>query len=417
MVQTVTLYQLTEFVKRVIALNFQDLVWVTAEIAQMGTTRGHRYLDLVEHGEEGVIAQLSAVLWQGDYRKLKIQHGVALDQLLTAGTQVKLGIFISFHERYGLKAQIQEIDLEWTFGNLELQKRKTLELLKTQGLLEANKRHPLPSVLQNIAVISSEKAAGLQDFVQQLRGNQYGYAFRISLFDTLVQGPQAEAEIIKVLHEINSESTLYDCVVLIRGGGARLDLAVFDQLELNKMVAKMPIPVLVGIGHDTDQTVLDLVAHTALKTPTAVAEFVVQHNVQFEVRLRQISHSVIQLSQSLCSRASFALENAQQQLRYRMAAKLQSTAWQLDVLEKNLPKAAKNALKTQEAHLNLLETRLVGLDPRATLLRGFSITRYAGKAITSTEPVPVGAEIETETADGRLVSMVKTKTKNSNGKT
>jgi exodeoxyribonuclease VII large subunit len=402
MQQTVTLYQLNEFVKRVVALNFQEMVWVTAEIAQMGTTRGHRYLDLVEHGDDGVIAQLSAVLWQGDYKKLKTQHGSALDQLLSAGTQIKVGVYISFHERYGLKAQVQEIDLEWTFGHLELQKRKTLETLQASGLLAANKRHTLPSVLQNIAVISSEKAAGLQDFMQQLRENPVGYAFRISLFDTLVQGAQAETEIIKVLKEIASESALYECVILIRGGGARLDLAVFDQLELNRAVAKMPIPVIVGIGHDTDQTVLDLVAHTALKTPTAVAEFVLQHNMQFEYRLRQISHSVIQLSQAHCSRATQMLDFLTMQLRHKLAAKLQSTEWQLRAVRENLPKAAKNAHKMHENALELMQTRIASLNPEATLRRGFSITRYAGKAVLSAQDVPVGAEIETETADGKF---------------
>lgn len=398
----ISLYQLNEFIKRVIALNFQETIWVTAEIAQMGITRGHRYLDLVEHGEDGIIAQLSATLWQGEYKRLVMQHGATLDQLLTAGTQVKLGVVVQFHERFGLKANITEVDLEWTFGHLELLKRKTLEQLQKSGLLEANKRHKLPAVLQNIAVISSEKAAGLQDFVQQLRNNAYGYAFKISLYDTLVQGAQAETEMMKALLEIVSESSIYDVVVIIRGGGARLDLAVFDQLEFNTCVAKMPLPVICGIGHETDQTVLDLVAHTALKTPTAVAEYLIQHNMYFEGRLRQISHSALRLSQVLFTQNNQKLSFMQMQLNHRLKARLQSAEWEVRSVSEHLPKALKQHFRAQELLLDRIESRLVAMHPENTLKRGYTITRLKGKAILAETEVPLGAEVETETAKGKL---------------
>jgi exodeoxyribonuclease VII large subunit len=380
------------------------VVWVTAEIAQMGTTRGHRYLDLVEHDASGVVAQLSATLWQGEYRKLKLHHGDTLDQLLKAGTQVKLGVVVQFHERFGLKANIQEIDVEWTFGHLELLKRKTLDTLRSMQLMDANKQRPLRMVLQRIAVISSEKAAGLQDFVQQLRANTYGYAYRLSLFDTLVQGANAEAEIIKALREVAADAHLYDVVVVIRGGGARLDLAVFDQLDLNMAAAQMPIPVLVGIGHDTDQTVLDLVAHTALKTPTAVAEYLVQHNMQYEVRLRQILQSISALGVSLCRQSTMQLERAALQMRHTAQARLQSSAHRLEAVEKNIPKAIKQTYLMHLARLDAMALQLATMHPNATLQRGFTITRYKGQAITAANDVLVGAEVETETAKGRFVS-------------
>jgi exodeoxyribonuclease VII large subunit len=405
--QVVTLYQLNEFVKRVIALNFQDIVWVTAEIAQIGTTRGHRYLDLVEHGTEGIVAQLQATIWQGEYRKLKIQHGDTLDQLLVAGTQVKLGVYLQFHERFGLKANIQEVDIEWTFGHLELIKRRTLETLSQLKLLDANKSHPLPMVLQRLAVISSEKAAGLQDFVQQLTQNTWGYAFRITLFDTLVQGAQAQKEIISALQEIAAEHQKYDAVIIIRGGGARLDLAVFDELDLNKQVALMPLPVLAGIGHDTDQTVLDLVVHTPLKTPTAVAEFVLQHNLVFESRLRQMSHTTLLLALNHCRQSAQALDSLSNRLLRQATSLQQGAIWKLEAAEKNLPKAAQQLYTHCNFQLKNMQDRLNGVHPDNTLRRGFSITRYRGKAITSVDEVPKGAEIETQMHQGTFKSLKK----------
>jgi exodeoxyribonuclease VII large subunit len=397
-----SLLELNEFIRRVIALNFQEQLWVTAEIAQVGTTRGHRYIELVQHGADGVIAQLQAVLWQGEYRKMKIGLGDTIDQLLVGGTQIKIAISVSFHEKYGLKAQIHEIDAEWTLGNLELQKRKTIELLQQRGLMHANRRKPMPLVLQHLAIISSEKAAGFQDFMQQLSQNQYGYAFTIAFFDTLVQGPNAEAEMIKALKEIELESEQYDAVVIVRGGGARLDLAVFDQLQLNLQVADMSIPVLVGIGHDTDQTVLDLVAHTALKTPTAVAEFIVQKNMQYEAALLQMAAQMIRTAEHTLNQAEQRLEMVALQLKHGLGTLHQSEVWRVEGVGAHLPKAIQKYFDQLELQLDTLHNRLQIMHPKSVLARGFTITRYKNKAIASADTVPVGAKLETETADGRF---------------
>ncbi len=404
MQQVVSLFELNEFVKRVIALNFQEIVWVTAEIAQVGVTRGNRYIDLVEHGPEGIIAQLSAVLWQGEYRKLKHAYADTLDQLLKPGTQVKLGVVLQFHERFGLKANIQEVDLEWTFGHLELVKRRTLQTLQARGLLDANKAHPLPVVIQRLAVISSEKAAGLQDFLQQLHHNAWGYDFNITLFDTLVQGAQAEQELISALRSVAARPDRFDAVIIIRGGGARLDLAVFDELELNMQVAAMPLPVLAGIGHDTDQTVLDLVAHTPLKTPTAVAEFILQHNLVFESRLRQISHTALLMALEHCRLANARLDHICWKMQNSVNQQHQSAMWQLEAVQRNLPKAIQNLHQQYLLRLDRFDSVLKSLHPDTTLQRGFTITRYRGKAVLRATDVPAGAEIETQTSAGRLLS-------------
>lgn len=405
--QVHSLFDLQEFIRRVLALNFQQAIWITAEIGQSGRSKGHYYLELIQKGSgEALMAQASAVLWANDYRRLRAALGADLDAVLQTGLQVKMQVRVDFHERYGLKLLIVDLDPSFTFGEMDRQRRQTIAALQAQGLLGVNGGLTLPPVLQRIAVISSEGAAGLQDFLEQLRGNKFGYYFDCQLFESSVQGVSAAAEMQSALARVAAESAFYDCVAIVRGGGARLDLAAFDNLELCQALARMPLPVLTGIGHDVDETVLDLVAHTSLKTPTAVAEFLIQHNLFFE-------NDLLQMAGQLRTSAEFQLRySAQEVNRQEMELTLESrqmlnrAAQQLDNWEAALPGLAAGIIRTQKAQLEHAEALCSALSPEKVLQRGYSLTTHQGRVLTNATEVAAGDTIETRLAEGILQSTV-----------
>lgn len=249
-----TLYELNEYIRRIIALNLPAPVWVSCEIYQLNVSRGHRYLSLVQkaEGQDLIIAQSDAVLWQRQYRKLERKLGTGMQQLLSEGAAVLLQVSIDFSERYGLKLVIEDIDLSYTIGQLEQQRRATFERLKQEQLLARNRQVPLSLIPQRLAVISSPTAAGLEDLMRQLEQNEYGYQFQVRVFPAAMQGQNAPLEVAAQIRSIQSLTRPYDVIIIARGGGARLDLAAFDDYELCVAVAECPIPVLTGIGHEID---------------------------------------------------------------------------------------------------------------------------------------------------------------------
>ncbi len=278
------LFEVNEYIRRVMALNFEEAVWIECEINQIGQKRGHHYLELVEKSEETdeIIAKARASMWYKDSVFIKKKLGKLFQSILQAGTQVKLKCEVDFHEVYGLNYTIKDIDVNFTVGQMELQRQKIIERLKSEDLLYKNQLKELAGVIQNIAVVSSETAAGFADFFQELKTNAYGYAFQVALFDSSVQGSRMEAEIVQSFKEINAEWRNYQAVIVIRGGGSKLDLSGFDNYHIAAQIAKCKLPVITGIGHEIDQTVSDLTAHTSLKTPTAVASYLIDHNMHFE---------------------------------------------------------------------------------------------------------------------------------------
>ncbi|MDW8231102.1 MAG: exodeoxyribonuclease VII large subunit, partial [Saprospiraceae bacterium] len=247
---TYSLLDLNAHIRYAVALNFPEAIWVTAEIAQVNEARGHIFMDLVQkgEGEEGaIVAQAAAILWQRQYRQLRLQRGHALDEALCEGREVRLQVRVDFHERYGLKLIVLDADPAYTIGRMELQRRQTLKQLEEAGLLERNRSLPMPCVLQHIAVISSEGAAGLQDFQEHLRQNAFGFAFHLQLFSTAVQGENLEVEFLQALQQVALQAQAFDCAVVLRGGGARLDLSGFDALSVCRAAALLPIPLLTGI--------------------------------------------------------------------------------------------------------------------------------------------------------------------------
>lgn len=408
MQNTYSLFDLQEHVRRVVALNFAVPVWVSCEIAQHKESKGQHYLSLVQKGEGAfdIIAQADAVLWLRTYRRLKRALGKNVDDILQAGMEVRLQVRLDFHERYGLKFFVEDVDLAFTIGQLELKRRATIEALQKAKLLHKNAEFELPKVLQSIAVLSSENAAGLQDFLAQIQQNSYGYRFKIHLFPTVMQGEKVREELTKQLKKINRRADEFDVAIIIRGGGARLDLSAFDDLSLCKTVAKSKLPILTGIGHDIDESVLDLVAHTSLKTPTAVADFIIQHNVRFESRIVELTWLLQHQVQQIVQQENLRLENASNTLQFYTQRLLQTKQQELKHLRQRIPVFARQYIKLAQQELAHQSDLHHFLSVEQTLARGFSLITKSGQIVRTATDLEKGDEVTLHFADGKKKSRI-----------
>ncbi len=396
------------------ALNFSEALWISAEIAQISESRGHVYISLVQKeteatevlAEDKILAQTEAVIWARDYRRLKRQLGVQFKNILKPGLEVLIQAKVEYHERYGLKLLIQDIDPAYTVGKLELQRQETLQMLTRQGLLDKNKKQKLPKVLQKIAVISSERAAGYQDFQRQLTDNPYAYQINYTLLNAAMQGDQAKTEIINRLNEINETALAYDAVVIIRGGGAKLDLHAFDAAELCVAIANCKIPVVTGIGHDIDETLADRVAFEALKTPTAVAEWIIQHNLFFEMNLLELGNQIKTSSGYLIKEALFEVEKQTQEIRLLTKGALQDQNRMLDYIEQELPRKIDSRFQKEEKKLEYISNLVALLHPENVFKRGFSMTLKNGKPISKADQLKEADIIESVFKEGSVKSKV-----------
>lgn len=404
--ETYSLFQLHQYIRRVLALNLPDAYWVTAELMQAREHDGHYFLDLVEKEEDGsdrILAQVSAHLWRSDCRRLRFQQGLAVEEILRPGLQVRLQVKISFDERFGYQLQVIDLDADFAVGQLEQRRRQTIAALREEGLLETNGRLALPTVVQRIALITSDTAAGYEDFRATLESNPRGFRFDLHLFRSLVQGAQAAAQVRRHLQTIGRRADRYDAVVIVRGGGARLDLIAFDDEQLCRTAAACPLPVITGIGHEVDETVLDLVAHTSLKTPTAVADFLLDRMQYVDdaldslhARLGDISH------QHLDSRRS-QLQQAAQALSWAAGRQLERQGRQLQDLARQLPGLALRGLADNRRQLDQYERLLTALDPQTTLQRGYSLlARPGGELISDGRELEEGEEFRIRTREGEF---------------
>lgn len=408
--QSYTLYEVNEHIRRIIALNFSEALWIRAEIGQISYSRGHYFITLIQKEEEkeSILAEVEAVVWQMQYRHIKRQIGNDLDVLLKEGTAILFKAKPEFHERFGFKLIIESIDPAFTLGQLELQRRQILQALENQGLLELNQQHTLPIAIQRVAVLSSPKAAGYQDFIEQLINNPYGYSFEPKLYPIAVQGEKVESEMLEQLKRIAQKSKQFDIVCLIRGGGSKLDLTAFDSFPLAEAVAQFPLPFLSGIGHDINQTVVDRVAHTALKTPTAVADFLINHNLHFELWLNQISLKIQQTYQDNATAKRIQLTELQQQLEWQLEKYLNEQQRLIEYIEGEIPKVSRYMLRTQLQQIETFNQVYQLLSPEATLKRGYTLTLKDGKVITSSKDLKQGDRITTRMKDGDIDSEVNT---------
>jgi len=429
MAEAYSLYQVNEFLKRTIALNFPNEIWVKAEIAQIRESRGHWYLELVEkaEGQDEIIAQSSAAIWRGTYATLARKIGSELKGILADGMEVMVKCKMTYHERYGLKMNITDVQPEYTIGRLAKERAATIAKLKQLKLMDVNKLLEAQIVLQKVAVISAITAAGYQDFHQQLAENSMGYDFVIDLYPAAMQGINAEPEVLKQLKNI-AEKKYYDAVVIIRGGGAKLDLVAFDSLMLATAVAKFPLPVLVGIGHDIDESVIDMVAYKSLKTPTAVAEYIIAYNQVFEEGLlanfEEIRENVLDRLQIEKDRLTkneeyvklripaklvekrLALTRIKSFLQVQIPQQLNLEKQRLTYLTKGLQPMVKSKLDQLTSNIITLEKQVALLSPDATLARGYSISLLNGKTISAKNKPKKGDNLTTLTKIGQVESTI-----------
>lgn len=402
--KTYSLQELNEFLRRVIALNFNDSIWITAEIGQIGISRGHYYLDLLQKEDSEIVAQMSAVIWATDYKRIQRLLGVHTEGVLAEGMEIKLKGRLDFHEKFGLKILIEEIDPAYTIGKLEMQRRQLLHDLQRKGLLNRNKTLQLPQVIQRIAVISSETAAGWQDFKNHIAHNEYGYAFDIQFFQSAMQGSLVEKTMVHQLDSIRLLSAYFDCVVIIRGGGSRLDLASFDTPLICESIAKFPIPILTGIGHDIDQNVIDMVAHTALKTPTAVADFILMHNTRFESNLVDIQYFIHQKASERLHTEGVRLQNFENTLRSTSHFLIKNQENLIHFIEKQVPQLVTQKIKLENLQIDNLSKIIHLLSIESTLKRGFTLTKINNQYTSQCPTLQAGDIIETEFIDGVMIS-------------
>ena len=292
------LSELNGLVKKAVGEAFTAPVWVIGEISELKTNRsGHCYLNLIEKEENGdaIVAQARATIWSYTFRMLRPFFESTTGQQLTEGLKVLLSVSVEFHELYGYSLNIRDIDPTYTLGDMARRRREIIARLQSEGVAEMNKELDLPLVPQKIAIISSSTAAGYQDFIDQLKNNPAGYHFDLKLFPAIMQGNQAETSIIGALEQIYLYENFFDAVVIIRGGGSQADLSCFDNYNLAYFITQFPLPVITGIGHEKDDSIVDMVAHTRLKTPTAVAEFLISGVAQFDLNLDEINKQFIEI--------------------------------------------------------------------------------------------------------------------------
>lgn len=398
----ITLKELQRMVKLTLDERFALPVWVSAEISEIKVNySGHCYLELVEKGADDGLpaAQARAVIWRSQYPRISARFESETGQRLVAGIRLLAKVSVSYHELYGFSLQITDIDPAFTLGDLERQRQQTIARLQEDGVWEMNRLLPMPEVVQRVAVVSSAQAAGYQDFCKELAKSPY--RFETVLFDAFMQGAAAEDSIVSALCEVANRQTDFDVAVVIRGGGSRNDLSCFDSYRLCTYVAQFPLPVVTGIGHDKDTSVADMVAHTALKTPTAVAGWLVDRMADAEGVLDAEALQLHDAVQTLLHDAATRLERFSGDLRETVATFFARRNMQSDYLAEGLPTAVRELLVRRKRQLDAAAEWMAGYAPERIMRLGFAIVRKEGRACVSAEQVRAGDELTVEWADGR----------------
>ena len=401
-----SLYELNSLIKAELESNMSPNYWVIAEISELRQNqKGHCYLELVEKEHNFIQAKIRANIWAYTYRTLSQQFMNATGSDLKPGIKVLFNVSINFHEVYGMSLTVNDIDPNFTIGERSRQKEETIRKLREEGYLELNKALSLPLVPQRIAVISSATAAGYGDFMDQLTNNNQGYDFAIETFNAVMQGNETEASIGKALEQIKASANKFDLITIIRGGGAQTDLDSFDAYGLAKLIAAAPLPVLTGIGHERDQTVADLVANTSLKTPTAVAEFIVSGMDRFYTNLFDLN---ARLERGIREKFNDAKQRLVQ-TGYRIERGCGSYLKQAENLIMDRQHILKFASKTQldknKTRLATLGDKIKLIDPETIFKRGYSITLKNGKPIHH-QNIEIGDLLVTKSTNKRIESTV-----------
>ena len=408
MEESLTLYELNRQVSVAVSQHFRLPVWVTAEIAQLSVaSNGHCYLDLVEQDPDtrATRAKARATVWANRWAVVRATFEAGTGQMLTAGIKVLVQVQVTMHEAYGYTLNILNIDPSYTLGEMQRKRQEIIRRLTEDGIIDANRSLTLPRLTQRIAIVSANTAAGYGDFCHQLANNEWHLQFYTHIFAAAMQGEQTAPSVIRALDHIYQHAELFDAVVIIRGGGAVSDLNSFDDYELALNVANFPLPVIVGIGHERDSTVLDVVAHTSVKTPTAAAAFLIDRLTNELATLTQLQEMMLDATRGRTERESVRLDritNAVRDSHLRLGQQLNH----LTLLRERLTMLLHSRIEQEQQRTTYLQRAIDMAQPENILRRGFSITRRNGKAIKSAAEVQPGDTLETQTADGTIRSTI-----------
>lgn len=406
--QHITLAELQLTIRDTIADRFALPIWVSAEVADVKVnSSGHCYLELIDKGANdganGVPkAQARGVVWRSHYPRVVGRFEAESGQSLQRGIKVLIKVTLNYHELYGLSLQITDIDPSYTLGDMERRKQEAIARLQKEGVWDMNREQALPPVVQRIAVISSSKAAGWQDFHNELF--RYGYAFRVTLHEALMQGEGSEESIIAALETIAEQMESYDAVVIIRGGGSTSDLNCFNSYRLSAHVAQFPLPIITGIGHDKDVSVADMVAHTSLKTPTAVAVWLNDRMANIDGALDNAAMQLHDLCIAATHRATLQLERLSADLRLASQQLFTEQRLKLDNYYSLLRDNTRQAIERQRQSLEMLTKLVESQSPERILQLGFAVARVNGKAVISRAQVATGDILTIEVADGVITT-------------
>ena len=404
MEEAISLQQLNQLVASVINQTFTDAVWITAELSDVRVaSNGHCYMQLVEKDPKRgtMLAFANAHIWSNRWWLIRDTFQQQTGQAFASGIKVLLQVQVTMHEAYGYSLNILDVDPTYTLGEMARRRQQIIAQLQEDGVIDMNRELPFPTLPQRIAIISASEAAGYGDFCHQLHDNEWGLCFYTHLFPATMQGDKTESSVIAALEKISMYEDLFDVVVIIRGGGASADLASFDSYDLAFYIANFPLPVITGIGHDRDQTVLDRVAHTSVKTPTAAAALLIDALSQQLSDLQDIQEAIVDNTHGRIEREQLHLNRLINLVRGTHIS-LGQQLNRLQLTGERIKMLTTQRIQSDNQKLTYLERTIQMAQPDNILKRGFSITRLNGHAIRSAAEVPTGAKLEIQTADGRL---------------
>ena len=430
MTKTLSLFELNSLVADVINTTMSRSYWVEAELSEVRENRGHCYMELIEKNENSnvPIARASAKCWSNIWSAIKPYFIRITGQQIRAGIKVMLQVHAQFHPQYGFSWIVDDINPEYTMGDMMRKRQEIIRQLKEEGVYDLQKELNLPLFAQRIAVISSAIAAGYGDFCNQLENNELGLYFHVELFPAIMQGDNVESSIIASLNHINNREEEFDCVVIIRGGGATADLSGFDTLGLAENVANFPLPIITGIGHERDESILDMVSYQRVKTPTAAAAYLINHLTSTLIRVESAQSTIIDYVKKALEIENMRIKHIGAQIpvlfsivRTKQEARLESLFQRLFTASKELMKqsdflllslqqrvqpAVRGRLSSEHHRLDVFEHRARLLDPTLLLKRGYSITLHDGKAIHNANDLKIGDTITTLLEIGQIESKV-----------
>lgn len=407
--QALSLYELNGLVKRSIRSCMPDTYWVQAELSDVRTNySGHCYLEFIQKdaGGNNLVAKARGTIWSNIFKMLKPYFEQETGQMFTSGIKVLVQVSVEFHELYGYSLTVLDIDPTYTVGDMERKRREILRQLEDEGVIDLNKELEMPVLPQRVAVVSSATAAGYGDFCNQLKNNHYGYDFHTELFPAIMQGERVEESVLAALDAINARLEEFDVVVIIRGGGATSDLSGFDTYLLAASCAQFPLPIITGIGHERDDTVIDAVAHTRVKTPTAAAEYLIARMDKTASRLEVLTERLREGVRNRLLWEYRRMDSLKQRIPSVVYKRIADAKYGLLSARRNLQMASHQFLSMKKHRLELLQQRLNDALPEKQLARGYSITMKDGKVVKDASVLKEGDKLVTLLYQGRTESKI-----------